>query len=343
MKVVFKDRQLLHTPKKFMVGGHMVPHPEKPERAETLLQASKKFGLAVEEPQNYNLTYIEKLHTKRYIHYLQTIYQRWERRNNTSDEVTPGIHPDQRNCGYPDSAEGQIGFHHADLSSPIGPNTWESAFWSAQTAAHAAMLVKDGEKCCYALSRPPGHHAAKDYAAGFCYFGNTAIAAESLRSKYNKIAVLDIDVHHGNGTQDIFYERADVLTVSMHADPIRFYPFFWGYANEIGEHEGSGYNINLPLKRGTKDNEYLLTLGKAINHITEFSADALVVALGLDAYEKDPLQGLSITSEGFKKIGRVIGDTMLPTVIVQEGGYLSPELGENLCSFLEGFTSGGKI
>ena len=343
MNVIFSKNQLLHSPKNFMVGGHMVDHPEKPARAEILLSAAKDFGLKVLEPVSYDLRYIQKLHTERYIHYLKTIFERWSRRTNTSDEVTPGIHPDKRSCGYPKSAEGQIGFHHADLSSPINKNTWDAAFWSAQTAAHAAHIVKNGEKASYALSRPPGHHAAKDYAAGFCFFGNSAIAAEALRDKYKKIAILDIDVHHGNGTQDIFYHRNDVLTISIHADPVRFYPFFWGYKEENGVGDGIGFNINIPLERGTGDDDYLVALNNAIDSINNFTPDALVIALGLDAYEKDPLKGLAVTTEGFKKIGARIGDMILPTVIVQEGGYLSKELGMNLSSFLDGFTHGAGL
>ena len=343
MKVIHTNKQLSHEPKKFLVAGSFETHPEKPERARILLNAAKEFGLTSEQPEDYGINYITEIHTERYIHYLQNIYKRWDRKKNTSDEVTPGIHPDRRDCGYPDSAEGQIGFHHADLSSPIGACTWESAYWSAQSAIHAAKLVSKGEQSTYALCRPPGHHAAKDYAAGFCYLGNTAIAAQTLKDKYNKIAVLDVDVHHGNGTQDIFYDRDDILTVSIHADPIRFYPFFWGHANELGENNGYGFNLNLPLPRGTKDNEYLVTLNHALEKISQFKPDALVIALGLDAYEKDPLQGFSITTRGFEKIGQTIGASKLPTVIVQEGGYLSPELGINLASFLEGFCVKGKI
>jgi acetoin utilization deacetylase AcuC-like enzyme len=343
MKVIHTKKQLIHAPKQFMAAGKFHPHPEVPERAEILMNAAKEFGLTPEQPKDYQLSYINKIHTERYIHYLQTIFKRWDRKKNTSEEVFPDIHPDRRDCGYPDSAEGQSGFHHADLSSPVGPYTWEAASWSAHSATHAAMLVKNGEEACYALSRPPGHHAAKDYAAGFCYLGNTAIAAQTLREKFKKIAILDIDVHHGNGTQDIFYERDDVFTVSIHADPVRFYPFCWGHANETGKNKGQGYNLNLPLTRDTKDKEYLITLQHALDCIEKFSPDALVIALGLDAYEKDPLQGFSITTGGFKKIGREIGGTMLPTVIVQEGGYVCPELGVNLSSFLEGFIIGRKI
>jgi acetoin utilization deacetylase AcuC-like enzyme len=152
---------------------------------------------------------------------------------------------------------------------------------------------------------------------------------------------LDVDVHHGNGTQEIFYERKDVLTVSIHADPVRFYPFFWGYAAERGNGDGEGFNLNLPLARGTADDDYLLTLDKAIGAISEFSPGALVVALGLDAYEGDPLRGLAITTAGFSRIAERIAALRLPTVLVQEGGYLSDELGDNLSSFLQGLSGYG--
>lgn len=337
MKVIFSNKQQQHEPQAFYVSGRLQKHPEVSERAERLLAAARHSGLVAEEPLNYGLDYIKAVHSPRYLHYLENIFTRWTRSNSGSDEVMPGIHPDRRDCGYPASAVGQAGFHQVDLSSPIGPHTWDSALWSAHSAAHAAIEVLGGADACYALARPPGHHAARDFAAGFCYLGNTALAAEALTQKFKRVAILDIDVHHGNGTQDIFYDRSDVLTVSIHADPIRFYPFFWGHADECGIGDGEGFNINLPLIRGTADDEYLRTLEGAIDEISRFSPDALVLALGLDAFEGDPLRGLAITTAGFGRIGKRIGEMKLPSVVVQEGGYLSEELGTNLSSFLEGF------
>ncbi|MDX1482646.1 MAG: histone deacetylase family protein, partial [Woeseiaceae bacterium] len=219
----------------------------------------------------------------------------------------------------------------------IGPDTWTSVLWSAHAAAQAAACVLEGDEACYALCRPPGHHATRDYAAGFCYLGNTAIAAQALREHHERVAVLDVDVHHGNGTQDLFYHRDDVLTVSIHADPVRFFPFHWGYASETGIDRGEGYNVNVPLPRGTGDDDYLRTLDDALERIAEFGPGALVVALGLDAHESDPFQGFAVTTEGFGRIAGLIGEVRLPTVLVQEGGYLSGHLGANLRSFLDGF------
>jgi acetoin utilization deacetylase AcuC-like enzyme len=205
------------------------------------------------------------------------------------------------------------------------------------TAAHAARQVLGGDAACYALSRPPGHHASQDLAGGFCYLNNSAIAAQQLLTKFQRVAIVDVDVHHGNGTQRIFYERDDVLTVSMHADPIRFYPFFWGYENETGKGRGEGFNINRPLPRGTGDAEYLAVLDDALNAVSDFAPEAVVVALGLDAHASDPFRGMTITTGGFAAIGELLSSINLPTVIVQEGGYLSAELGDNLVSFLRGF------
>ena len=200
-----------------------------------------------------------------------------------------------------------------------------------------ADLVLGGEKAAYALCRPPGHHAFSDMAGGFCFLNNSAIAADYFRRKGLKPAILDVDVHHGNGTQGIFYDRNDVLTVSLHADPDRFYPFFWGGAQERGVGIGEGYNLNLPLPRGTGDDEYLIVLQTALARIKAYGADVVVIALGLDSHENDPLQGLSITTPGFARLGAAIAELNLPMLLVQEGGYLSDDLGHNINSFLTGF------
>lgn len=337
MKVVFADEQLEHDPQTFYSSGAKKPHPEKPERATRLLEAALDAGLERQVPGELGLEYAADLHSPRYLEFLQTIFPRWTRIDGGADEVVPGVHPDARSGGYPRSATGQAGVHQWDLSVPINADTWRSALWSAHTAAQAAANVVAGDGGSYALCRPPGHHATRDYAAGFCYLGNSAIAALTLKERHERVAVLDVDVHHGNGTQDLFYTRGDILTVSIHADPTRFYPFHWGYAGETGEAEGEGCNWNLPLPRGTGDDDYLKSLDEALTRIAGYAPGALVIALGLDAHESDPFQGFAITTEGFGRIAGLIGELRLPTVMVQEGGYLSDELGRNLISFLDGF------
>ena len=218
--------------------------------------------------------------------------------------------------------------------APIGAETWDAALWSAWTAEAATREVLNGAHAAYALCRPPGHHAYSDLAGGFCFLNNSAIAAQSLRKEHARVAILDVDVHHGNGTQGIFYERDDVFTVSLHADPVSYYPFFCGYAQERGEGRGLGFNLNMPLSRATEDEAYTVALNEALAQIRAFAPGALVLALGLDAYVDDPLQGMRLSSNAFAMIARTAASLELPTVIVQEGGYLSDALGSNLEIFL---------
>lgn len=340
MKVFYHDDQTLHDPQTFLVSGAPQPSPEKPERATRLLQSAKKAGLTQVAPDDYGLGPIARIHTPEYVSFLSGIYDRWQRIDGASPEVIPNIHPDRRDGSYPASAVGQAGYHQADTACPIGPKSWQSIYWSANSAVGAARAVKDGEGAAYALCRPPGHHAFKDLAGGFCFVNNSAVAAAELLTRMERVAILDVDLHHGNGTQGVFYDRADVLTVSIHADPVRFYPFFWGHADERGTGLGLGYNLNLPIPRGTADAEYMPVLDQAVARIEAFAPDAIVVALGLDGYEGDPFGGLSISTDGFAKIGAKVATLGKPTVLVQEGGYLCDELGLNLESFLDGYTNG---
>lgn len=337
MKAIFDDRQWKHQPKHFMANGAILPNPEQAERIDHLLAGAKAAGCEVTAPQDAGLGPIAALHSPEYLTFLENIHTRWKRIDGAGEEVIPNIHPAQRTDSYPKSAVGQAGFHQADTACPIAEGTWEASYWSAQTAITGADLILSGDRSAYALSRPPGHHAFGDLAGGFCFLNNAGIAAERLRSKGLRPAILDVDVHHGNGTQGIFYHRDDVLTVSIHADPERFYPFFWGQAHERGAGAGLGYNLNLPLVRGTADDDYLATLDVALRRIRAFGADVVVVALGLDAFVGDPFKGLAISTSGFGRIGAAIAGLDLPCLFVQEGGYLCDELGDNLTSFLSGY------
>lgn len=340
MKAFYAAEQKRHDPKMFLSSGAPQPNPEKPERVERLLAGAKAAGCTIERPRNHGLGPIAAVHTPEYLDFLQHIFPRWQRIEGASEEVIPNIHPIARNGSYPASAVGQAGYHMADTSCPISSETWESALWSAWSAVEAAETVMAGVPAAYALCRPPGHHAFADVAGGFCFINNSAVAAQALRRQADRVAILDVDLHHGNGTQGIFYARADVLTVSLHADPVRFYPFFWGHADERGEGQGLGYNLNLPLARKSGDDKFLEALRVAMRRIRAHAPGALVVALGLDPFEGDPFGGLSVSTDGFARIGEAIASLDLPTVIVQEGGYLCDELGENLTAFLTGF--GGK-
>ncbi|MGX5849010.1 histone deacetylase family protein [Mesorhizobium sp. PL10] len=340
MKAFFAKEQKRHDPKAFLSSGAPQPNPEQPERAERLLAGAKSAGLTIERPRDHGLGPVAAVHTPEYLAFLEHIFARWRRIEGASAEVIPNIHPLARDGAYPASAVGQAGYHMADTACPISAETWQSALWSAWSAVEAAETVMAGAPAAYALCRPPGHHAFADVAGGFCFINNSAVAAQVLRKQAARVAILDVDLHHGNGTQGIFYGRSDVLTVSLHADPVRFYPFFWGHADERGEGPGLGYNLNLPLPRKSADAAFLEALQAAVQRIQAFAPEALVVALGLDAFEGDPFGGLSVTTPGFSRIGEAIAKLGLPTVIVQEGGYLCDALGDNLTAFLTGF--GGK-
>ncbi|MCA1286981.1 histone deacetylase family protein [Salipiger bermudensis] len=340
MKAFLDDRQWHHDPKHFMANGKVYPSPEEPRRIEVLKAAAEDAGCAFEAPRDAGLGPIAALHSPEYLTFLRNIYTRWQRIPDAGPEVIPNIHPANRSDGYPKSAIGQAGYHQADTACPIAEHTFEAAYWSAQSAIAGADLIAGGAGAAYALSRPPGHHAFGDLAGGFCFLNNAGIAAERLRAAGLRPAILDVDVHHGNGTQGIFYGRDDVLTVSLHADPARFYPFFWGHAQERGEGRGTGCNLNLPLPRGTDDVAYLAALEIALERVGSFGTEVLVVALGLDASIDDPFKGFAVTQDGFARIGAAIAKAGLPTLFVQEGGYLSPSLGANLTRTLTGFQGG---
>jgi acetoin utilization deacetylase AcuC-like enzyme len=338
MDAFYAAEQKAHDPQMFLSSGARQPNPEKPERVERLLAGARAAGCDIRRPREHGLRPIAAVHSPEYIEFLQNIFARWQHIEGASPEVIPNIHPlRQRDGRYPASAVAQAGYHMTDTACPISADTWSSACWSAWTAVEATDAVLAGAPAAYALCRPPGHHAFIDVAGGFCFLNNSAIAAQHLRGSAKRVAIFDVDLHHGNGTQGIFYGRDDVLTISIHADPIRFYPFFWGHADERGEGAGLGYNLNLPLARKTGDDGFLEALAAGRKRIEAFAPDALVVALGVDAFEGDPFGGLSVTTPGFSRIAEEIATMKLPTVIVQEGGYLCDELGDNLAAFLTGF------
>ena len=337
MKVIYSASQARHDPSFYLSSGVQSKNPEVPQRAEALLAAAISAGCEHIEPTDSGLTLISAVHSPEYLLFLKNIYSRWQNIDNASAEVIPNIHPNRHDGNYPASAVGQAGYHMADTACPISSETFGAVLSSAHSAGTAAQLVLDGEPVAYALCRPPGHHAFKDMAGGFCFLNNSAIAAQRLCSHYKRVAIIDVDLHHGNGTQDIFYARDDVLTVSVHADPITFYPFHWGSTNERGRDQGLGYNLNVPLPRQSDDDAFIAGLDHLLEIVEMFSPDAIVVALGLDASIDDPFGGLSVTTNGFNRIAQRIAQLGKPTVLVQEGGYLSNSLGKNLDAFLQGF------
>ncbi|MFO1085462.1 MAG: histone deacetylase family protein [Reyranellaceae bacterium] len=340
MKIVYSERHAKHDPQTFLVRGVIQRNAEQPERALRLLAAAQAAGHAVETPKPSGVAPAQAIHTPEYLDFLQVAAREWATLPGAGPEVVPNVHPARYPATYPKGLVGRAGWHQADTGCPIGPHTWDAALAASETAVTAADLVLSGAREAYALCRPPGHHAFADMAGGFCFLNNSAIAAQHLRRDHVRVAVLDVDVHHGNGTQGIFYERDDVLTVSIHADPSTYYPYFWGHAHETGTGKGHGFNLNLPLPLGSPDAPWLEAGDKALAHIRDFAPTALVVALGLDAAASDPLQGLKVTGAGFHAMAGKIASLGLPTVLVQEGGYLSDDLGQNLVQFLAGFEAG---
>ncbi|TAJ25480.1 MAG: histone deacetylase family protein [Reyranella sp.] len=340
MKIVYSDKHAGHDPQTFIVRGVKQRSAEQPERATRLLAAAKAAGHQILPPKEYGAAPAATVHSADYIDFLQVAARDWAKLPGAGPEVVPNMHPARAHASYPKALAGRAGWHQADMACPIGPHTWEAALSATEVAATAADMVLNGETHAYALCRPPGHHAYADMAGGFCFLNNSAVAAQRLRAAHQRVAIFDVDVHHGNGTQGIFYERDDVLTVSIHADPAWYYPYFWGHAQEQGAGKGQGFNLNLPLPLGSPDQPWLEAGDKALARIKDFQPTALVVALGLDASESDPLQGLKVTGAGFHAMAEKIARLGLPTVLVQEGGYLGDDLGRNLVQFLAGFEKG---
>lgn len=340
MKALFNAVQLQHAPTRFLARGHIVDYPESPERARILLDGARRAGAEIHASRSFETHHIEAVHTRRYLKFLQDGFRQWNRPKGAFPEVMPSLRPVETPARYPRHVTGRAGWHLMDFSCPLTEQTWAAAHASADTALTAADLVAGGERVAYALCRPPGHHAYGDRAGGFCYLNNCAIAAQHLRQTHASVAVLDIDVHHGNGTQSIFYGRDDVLTVSVHADPARFYPFYYGYESQRGRGAGKGFNLNIPVPVRSDDEVWLGAVQHAVEAVARHAPGALVIALGLDAHESDPLKGGAMTTEGYARLARAITALDLPTVIVQEGGYQNETLADNLAAFLGSYEAG---
>ena len=296
-------------------------------------------GHEVRPPGDFGRAPIERVHTTRYLDFLEIAYKDWIALEGTGPEVVANMFPIGKEPGYPKIISGRAGFHMEDLSCPINEGTWRAAYGAAQTAISAADAVANGKGNIqtYGLCRPPGHHAFAERAAGYCYLNNAAIAAQYLRDHgADRVTILDIDVHHGNGTQDIFYDRGDVQFVSLHGDPANFSPFFWGYKDQTGRGDGAGATVNFPLPLGINEADYLDVLSVALKSIETFGPAALVISLGLDTFIGDPYAAFGITTEGYGRIAAKINALKKPSVVLQEGGYLCPELGKNLVTFLKG-------
>lgn len=339
MKTFFSYDQQRHHPQLYFKRGGLQPAQEVPDRVVQIIQGLTSLELPVQQPYGGGWEPIYSVHDMDYIRFLQNAYH--DRPEGWDGEVISNINV--RRVG-PDGLPrggfvGQCAYYLADMSCPIGQDTHAAAYWSAQSAISAARAVMGGERFAYALCRPPGHHARRNAAGGFCYINNAAVAAELLKQHYGSVAILDVDVHHGQGTQEIFWERDDVLYVSIHGATDEgggFYPVVWGYEDERGEGTGRGFNLNLPMPHGSAEEVFFYRLGEAFDRLRRYMPKALVLSLGFDIYREDPQSIVDVTSEGFRKLGRKVSGLDLPTVVVQEGGYHLESLAENTRQFFSG-------
>jgi acetoin utilization deacetylase AcuC-like enzyme len=345
MRAFYHPEQALHSPQQFMRYGRFVPVKDTPLRTERLIGALARHGIAPEEPAAYGTGPALTVHTPAFVRFLETAWENWAKLPDHGPEVWPQYFPYW--SGRPEDAArpdcpatgfiGQVGWYLGDLSVPMGPDSWLSILRASETATAGADAILAGDRSAYALCRPSGHHARADRGTGFCYLNNSAIAAQRLRSRFSKVAIIDVDVHHGDGTQQIFYTRPDVLTISVHGDPTDFGPYYTGYANETGYGAGEGYNLNLPLQPGAGGAEMNAALDTAIARVRAFGADALVVALGFDAHRDDPIGILKLEAKDFGSVGTKMQSLGLPTLVVQEGGYGIDAIQDCLDAFLTGF------
>lgn len=320
--------------------GQIIASTEGPDRAELIAAALLDAGHETIEPDSMLPELVAKVHTPEYLEFLETAWDRWLERSNPGPAAMGFTWPARGLTGErPDDLVGQLGFHSFTADCSIVAGTWAAASTAAAIATTAADRMLEGGGTTFALCRPPGHHATADQFGGYCYINNAAVAAQRLLDRgAERVAVLDVDYHHGNGTQSIFYDRSDVLFVSLHANPTFEFPWFVGHATEIGEGRGEGWNLNLPLDRGTELHRYVQTLDVGLERIRDAGVDGLVVSLGVDTFEDDPLGTFSIPTAGFTTIAAKIAELALPTVLVQEGGYAVADIGTNVASFLDGFS-----
>ena len=345
MKAIISPYFEDHGPLQMLYRGHFVKHYDVEHRGKQiylgLIDAECSIEVAsMPELGESNLREsILFVHDAKYIDYLQSAWENWSKMPNSSTEILPNISPNRHIDRFNEHPVALAGWYIGDAAAPIGENTWRNALGSASAAIAAASRLKGGELSVYALCRPSGHHACQDMAMGMCFLNNVAIAAQVLRQQFRRVAILDIDMHHGNGTQQIFDRRDDVLTVSIHGDPSNFYPFYSGFEPETGSEKGEGFNVNLPLPAGTNEISYLDALDTAGNKILEFGAEALIVATGFDTFKDDPLGCFELESCSYYAIGKMIRSLKLPTLFVQEGGYFVPALRENVRQMVVGFES----
>lgn len=340
MKTVFSPQHMGHAGQMELVAGEIVPGFEKPSRAEFIRARveSEKLG-EILPPAAHSLDAAKRVHRADYIDFLPTVWPRWQEEGLPGSAMgftwpTRGLRGDRR----PQRIDALLGYYSFDAGASFVEGTWEAIKSSYEVALTAAGLVKAGERAAFALCRPPGHHAGSGFMGGYCYINNASVAAQWYRDQGAAgVAVLDVDYHHGNGTQEIFYQRDDVMVLNLHGDPMTEYPFFLGHEDERGEGRGEGFNHNYPMPAGTGFDMWSAALDDACGKLSAFAPEVLVVSLGVDTFEKDPISQFKLKSSDYPKIGQRIAKLGLPTLFVMEGGYAVEEIGINAVGVLTGF------
>ncbi|WP_375285441.1 histone deacetylase family protein [Sphingomonas sp.] len=334
MRRFFAPEQLRHQPRQELHNGGFTDYAAIAARAEAILHA---VGGA-EPPADQGEAPILAVHTAAYIDFLKQAPRLWADVGRPGEAIPYAFPVVGRRPLRLSRIDALMGAHAFDATTPITSDTWAAAYGSSQSALAATRAVLGGERTAFALCRPPGHHAGADYCGGYCHLNHAAIAAQAARDAgHARVAVLDIDYHHGNGTQDIFWSRGDVFYASVHADPATDYPFYWGHADETGDGDGTGATLNLPLPQGTSAAAFRAAQAQALDAIARFGATFLVVSFGADTWAGDPISHFALTTDDYPRLAADISALGLPTAVVMEGGYAVEALGRNVAAFLSGF------
>ena len=339
---LFSELHALHAPEHEFFRGERVPCFESPARANFVRNELAVRGHELRAPHVDSTAVLQQVHTPRYLAFLQSAWSEWLALDaaNAARQPFPSVWPVRtlRSDVEPANFVARLGLYSMDNGSPMVAGTWAAARAGADAAVSAAGLLAAGERSVFCATRPPGHHAGADFMGGYCFVNNAAVAAQALHLHGStRVAILDVDYHHGNGTQSIFYSRADVLFVSLHGDPRTEYPFYLGHADEKGEGPGAGFNLNLPLPAGSSVAAWFAALEIACARIGRHRADALVVSLGLDTFAQDPISTFALQTTDFTRLGARLRQLGLPTIFVLEGGYAAAELGLNAANVMDGF------
>ncbi len=340
MDFIYTDEHKRRDSKTELCGGELVAPFECPSRVEIIRERCLERGIGTMlAPKTYSKELLLSVHRANYVQFMEECWQQWQTAGYKGEAITT-CWPSRAmpRLVEPREIDGRIGYYALAGETSISDGTFEAACASAAVAATATDIVQAGARSAFALCRPPGHHAATDMFGGYCFFNNAAISAQRLLDGGAKrVAILDVDFHHGNGTQEIFYNRDDVLFLSIHGDPLDSFPYFLGYADETGVGVGTDYNQNYPLPPNTPFGVWRQALQQALARIASYAPCAVVVSLGVDTYKDDPISFFKLHSDDFIDYGRDIAQLGLPTVFVMEGGYAVKEIGINTVNVLEGF------